>query len=75
VKKGLSKESKNALFADRFAFTKDEEVLVNAIDLCNELIMKDYLERENKKLQQRIAWLEACSKQHEIEHRRFDIKI
>jgi hypothetical protein len=75
VKKGLSKESKNALFADRFAFTKDEEVLVNAIDLCDELLMKDHLSRENKKLRERIAWLEACSKQPEPEYRRFDIKI
>jgi hypothetical protein len=73
--KGLSRESKEALYADRFAFARDEEVLINAIDLCDELLMKDHLERENIKLQQRIAWLETYVKQPEPEYRRFNIKV
>ena len=75
MKKGLSRESKEALYADRFAFARDEEVLINAIDLCDELLMKDHLERENKKLQQRIAWLESYTKPQEPQYRRFDITI
>lgn len=73
--KGLSRESKEALYADRFAFSRDEEVLINAVDLCDELLMKDHLERENKKLQQRIAWLETYVKHPEPQYRRFDITI
>jgi len=75
MSQGLPKETRRALFANKFAFENDEEILINAINLVHELAKKDYLEAENKKLKERIAWLETITKPVEPQYRRFDITI
>lgn len=73
MSQGFPVETRRALFANKFAFDRDEEILVNAVNLVYELAKKDYLEAENKKLKERVAWLETITKPVEPQYRRFDV--
>lgn len=41
---------KSEILDNRFAFSKDEEILVNALDLCNMLIENEHLKRQVTRL-------------------------
>jgi len=71
MQRSLPKQSVKALFANKFAFAEDEEILVNALDLCGELFTKQKLQHENNSLRARIEWLESL--QHCPTYKRFDI--
>lgn len=73
----ISKIRKSQILADRYAFAENEEVLVNALDLCEEMIENEQLKRlvdslknDNDILRTRLA-LRDCER---MEYRRIDIK-
>ena len=71
MQRSLPKQSVQSLFANKFAFADNEEILVNALDLCGELLAKQTLERENKYLKTRVEWLESL--QQCPTYKRFDV--
>lgn len=50
----ISIKTRSDIIANRFAYTEDEEVLVNAIDLCNEIIANDRYKHELARLQNKV---------------------
>lgn len=53
----IPSSTRTAIIADRFAYTTDETVLVNASQLCNEIIAHDRLQVQYKHLQERMDLL------------------
>ncbi len=70
----IKREKRNRLLSDRFAFADNEEVLVNALDLCDELIAHDQLKQRYSKALETIEILKALVDCQKTEYRRFDIK-
>ena len=72
----IDQKRRDELFADRFAFGIDEEVLVNGIDLTNELIAFDKLKAEFKILQKNLELKEMLLelKQKSVKYRRYDVR-
>lgn len=73
----ISKIKKSQILSNRYAFLENEEVLVPALDLCEELIENEQLKRlidrlknENDILRTRIA-LRDCER---VEYRKIDLK-
>lgn len=55
----IKKKSRRQLYAERFAFNKEDTIPVNALDLIDELVEQERLSFENKMLRSRIETLEA----------------
>ena len=73
----LSKIKKSEIINNRFAFASDEEVLINALDLCELILNNETNERliarmrnENDILRARLA-LRECSIE---EYRKIDLR-
>jgi len=59
MQRSLPKQSVQSLFVNKFAFAYNEEILVSALELYGELLIKQRLQHENNSLRARIAWLES----------------
>lgn len=73
----ISKITKRQILDNRFAFTDGEDVLVNALDLCNELIENEHLKRKITRLQYENDLLRtriALRSYDCVEYRKIDIK-
>ena len=73
----LSKIKKSEIINNRFAFASDEEVLINALDLCELILNNEINERliarmhnENDILRARLALRECCIE----EYRKIDLR-
>ena len=73
---GIKPESRSRLLEDKYAFACDEQVLVNALDLCDEVFSHDKLKLMYNKAIHRIDMLETVIALRDCEHsyRVFDIK-
>jgi hypothetical protein len=73
---GIKPESRSRLLEDKFQFASDEQVLVNALDLCDEVFSHDKLKRLYNNAMSRIDMLETVIAIKDCEHsyRVFDIK-
>lgn len=64
--------TKQQILSNRYAFLENEEVLVNALDLCDELIAHESLSRAYSKLLRAYSLLENklhyldCPEYHKI---------
>ena len=74
----INKIKKSQILSNKFAFGEDEEVLVNALDLCAEMVENEHLKRivtklqnENDILRTRLALrdIEDCK-----EYRKIDLR-
>ena len=71
----LKETTKQQILSNRYAFVSNEEVLVNALDLCDELIAHESLSRAYSKLLKAYSMLET--KLHYLdcpEYRRINLK-
>lgn len=73
----ISKIKKSQILSNRYAFLDNEEILVNALDLCEEIIeneqfkrLVDRLKNENDILRTRLALRDL----DRVEYRRIDLK-
>ena len=57
----IKNSTKSAIIADRFAYAEDEEVLVNALDLCNEIIEHEKLRRAYQQIVKRLDLMIAIA--------------
>jgi len=71
----IKQESRQRLVEDKMSFEYNQEVLVNALDLCDEVFSHDKLKRMYAMAMERIDLLETVIALKECnEYRRFDIK-
>lgn len=73
--RGLCIRTRAELFANKFAFDKDELILLNALNVIDELAEKDRLIHEVERLKDRIELLETVISVKSIKYQIFDITV
>jgi hypothetical protein len=71
----MSPITKREILDNKFAFSKDEEILVNALDMCGIIAQNDYMKHEISRLLNRIDILETRLSLREFEfYKKIDLK-
>jgi hypothetical protein len=71
----MSPITKREILDNKFAFSKDEEILVNALDICEMIVQNEHMNHHISRLLNRIDILETRLSLREFEfYKKIDLK-